>query len=125
MVLIDMLCWWYAKGWRMFLMRSKMWFVNVTDFFSMDSLVRTLFKPYRQISAGASANGSLDLKFQMFLDRMISRLVGFVSRLILLFVGALMMVLGGIGCVILIILWPVIPFLPVVGVVMSVIGVGA
>lgn len=124
MALIDMLYWWYAKGWRVFLSRIKMWFGGVTDFFSMDSLIRTLFKPYRQISAETSANGSLDLKFQMFLDRMISRLIGFVSRLVLLCVGAVMIVVGGAVSVILLILWPIIPFLPAAGIIMSINGVG-
>ena len=101
----------------------KNWFAGVADFFSMDSLIRTLFKPYRQISAGKSASGSLDLKFQMFIDRMISRLIGFVSRLILLLVGCLIIVVGGLLGLVLVILWPVIPLLPVAGIIMTVLGV--
>ena len=90
----------------------------------MSSLVRTLFKPFRQISAeSAGADSSLDLKFQMFLDRLISRIVGFFSRLILLIVGLILIVIGGVASLVLIVLWPFVPLLPVVGIVLTVIGV--
>ena len=104
-------------------MGLKNWFARVADFFSMDSLIRTLFKPYRQISAGTSASGALDLKFQMFIDRTISRLIGFVSRLILLLAGCVIIVVGGLLGLILTILWPVIPLLPAIGIILSVVGV--
>lgn len=90
----------------------------------MGSLVRTLFKPYRQISAEvASESASLDIKFHMFLDRLISRIVGFFSRLILLLAGVLIIVFGGIISLLLIILWPLIPLLPVAGIVLTATGV--
>ena len=66
MAIAEMFVWWYSRGWRVFVASLKNWFMGVADFFSMDSLIRTLFKPYRQISAGTSSSGSLDLKFQMF-----------------------------------------------------------
>ncbi len=103
--------------------RAKTWFSGVTDFFSMDSLIRTLFKPYRQISAATSATGSLDSRFQMFLDCSVSRLIGFVSRLVLLLVGCVIMVVGGFLCLVLFVLWPFLPFLPVAGIVLSLAGV--
>lgn len=90
----------------------------------MDSLVRTLFKPYRQISANPSAgNGSFDLKFQMFIDRLVSRLIGFTSRLVLLFAGMIIIVFGGILCILLIVIWPLVPLLPIAGIILSIMGV--
>ena len=90
----------------------------------MSSLIRTLFKPFRQISAeSANDTASLDIKFHMFLDRLISRLVGFFSRIVLLLAGVLIIIFGGIISLILIILWPIIPALPIVGVILAVIGV--
>ena len=123
MAIAEMFVWWYSRGWRVFVMGLKNWFARVADFFSMDSLIRTLFKPYRQISAGTSASGALDLKFQMFIDRTISRLIGFVSRLILLLAGCVIIVVGGLLGLILTILWPVIPLLPAIGIILSVVGV--
>ena len=99
-------------------------FSSLTDFFSMNSLIRTLFKPFRQISADtASADSSLDLKFHMFLDRLVSRIVGFFSRLILLITGCIIIILGGIISLVLIVMWPFIPLIPIAGIILTITGV--
>lgn len=119
-----MFLWWYSSGWKVFVGKLKTALSNTTDFFSMGSLVRTLFKPYRQISAAAASDqASLDIKFHMFLDRLVSRIVGFFSRLTLLLVGIIIIIFGGVLSLILILLWPFIPLLPVAGIILTVIGV--
>lgn len=124
MAITEMFFWWYSYGWKIFIEKVHTWFSNVTNFFSMDSLIRTLFKPYRQISAdSASSNASLDLKFHMFLDRLVSRFIGFTSRLILLLAGAIIIIFVGILSLIVIIIWPIIPLLPIVGIILSISGV--
>lgn len=123
MAIAEMLIWWYSQGWRVFIVGLKNWFSSVFDFFSMDSLVHTLFKPYRQISAGSTSSGSLDIRFRMFIDRLISRLIGFVSRLVLLFTGCLIMLIGSLLSLILLVLWPFIPLLPIIGLLLTIIGV--
>lgn len=126
MAIAEMFLWWYAHGWQIFVQKIKHFFVDITDFFSMDSLIRTLFQPFRQISAGAAGSeASVDLKIQMFLDRLVSRVVGFCSRLVLLLAGCIIIVVGGIISVVLIVLWPIIPFAPIVGIILTVLGVGA
>ena len=124
MAITEMFFWWYSHGWQVFIEKVHTWFSSVTDFFSMDSLIRTLFKPYRQISAeSASGTTSIDLKFHMFLDRLVSRSIGFVSRLILLLVGTIIIILFGTLSLVFIILWPIVPFLPIVGIILSITGV--
>ena len=124
MAITEMLSWWYIHGWLIFIQKIRAFLANITDFFSMDSLVRTLFQPFRQISAAsASAEASLDLKFQMFLDRLISRIIGFFSRLLLLLIGTIIIVFGGIISLALIILWPLIPFAPLAGIILCITGV--
>ena len=123
MAITEMFLWWYAHGWLIFIKHLRSTLTNITDFFSMSSLVRTLFKPYRQISANSASNSaSLDLRFHMFLDRLISRAVGFVSRLVLLIAGTAIIVIGGVFSIILIILWPLIPILPTIGIILTVTG---
>ena len=123
MAITEMFFWWYSRGWQVFIAKIRTWLSGVTDFFSMDSLIRTLFKPYRQISAESTSNtASLDLKFHMFLDRLVSRLIGFISRLFLLIVGVVIIILGSLMSLILIILWPIIPLLPIVGIILSIAG---
>lgn len=124
MAITEMFLWWYSHGWGVFVDQLKNYFASIVDFFSMDSLFRTLFKPFRQISAeSASANSSLDLRFQMFLDRLISRTVGFFSRLILILVGVILMICGGVLGLVLIVLWPIIPLLPIGGILLTILGV--
>lgn len=124
MAITEMFLWWYSRGWGVFVDQLKNYFASIIDFFSMDSLFRTLFKPFRQISAeSASANSSIDLRFQMFLDRLISRTVGFFSRLILILVGVILMICGGVLGLVLIVLWPIIPLLPIGGILLTILGV--
>ncbi|MBQ3465068.1 hypothetical protein IJH15_02505 [Candidatus Saccharibacteria bacterium] len=124
MIFMEVFSWWYVHGWKIFIEKIKNSLSSITDFFSMNSLVRTLFKPFRQISADtANADASLDLRFQMFIDRLISRIVGFSSRLILLVVGSIIILVGGILSLLLIIIWPFIPLLPILGIVLTVLGV--
>lgn len=124
MVIAEIFYWWYASGWNVFIKKIHGWFSGIIDFFSMGSLIRTLFKPYRQISAEtAGTDSSLDLKFHMFLDRLISRIVGFFTRLVLLIVGLFFIIVGGGLCLVLVVIWPLIPFLPIIGISLSIIGV--
>lgn len=124
MAIAEMFFWWYSHGWKVFIEKIRTWFSSVTDFFSMSSLLRTLFKPYRQISAdSASSNASLDLKFHMFLDRLVSRCIGFVSRLILLIVGTIIIITVGVLSLVTIIIWPLIPFFPIAGIILTIMGV--
>lgn len=124
MVITEMFFWWYKDGWHVFIANVKNWIKSLADFFSMSSLIRTLFKPYRQISANTSASSSsLSLRFSAFLDRLVSRLVGFTSRLILLLAGTILIILGGSLSLVLIILWPLIPLAPIAGLVLSFAGV--
>ena len=124
MAIAEMFLWWYSRGWSVFVKKIKIAIGNVTDFFSMGDLVRTLFQPFRQISAGsARADSSLDLKFHMFLDRLVSRFIGFSTRLILLIAGLLIIIVGGIVGLFLVIIWPLIPLAPIIGIVLAISGV--
>lgn len=123
MVITKIFFWWYSRGWQAFIVKIRTALSNIIDFFSMSSLLRTLFKPYRQISAeSASSSSSLDVKFRLMIDRLISRVVGFFSRLILLIAGTVTIILGGIFSLILIIVWPIVPLLPIAGIILSMIG---
>ena len=123
MAIIEMFTWWYSRGWSVFIHMIREKLTGISDFFSMDSLVRTLFQPFRQISAeSASANSSINLKFRMFTDRIVSRAVGFFSRFILLIIGTIVIVIGGVLSLALVLLWPVIPFAPIAGIILTVTG---
>ena len=123
MAIFEMFFWWYASGWATFIRKTKVFLSNIIDSFSITSIVRTLFKPFRQISAEtANENASIDLRFQMFIDRLISRFIGFSSRLILLIVGLVLVIIGGTISLALIIIWPLIPFMPIIGLMLTIAG---
>ena len=52
MFLVGIFQWWYGAGWRRHMQRVGLGVLRTADFFSIGLLVRTLFDPFRQISAG-------------------------------------------------------------------------
>lgn len=94
----------------MFLMRLKDRVKNTVDFFSISLLVRDLFAPFRQISAGEARVLSLSAKLSVFFDKLLSRLIGAIIRLFLLIIGTILIILECVMGVVLTVLWPLAPF---------------
>lgn len=84
------------------------------DYFSIDLLLKTLVAPFRQISAGP-VRGSLDLRIHAFFDRLISRGIGLVVRLVMIVVGAGVIVGNVIIGGVFLIAWMFVPLLPLIG----------
>jgi hypothetical protein len=91
------------------------------DFFSLDILIKTLFAPFRQISAG-QVRGSLDVQIRAFFDRLLSRCIGALVRSIMLVIGSLWTLILAIAGLIEGVLWLFVPLLPIIGAVMFAIG---
>jgi len=117
MFIVGILGWWYGRGWgmRARMLRDKL--MSTFDYFSIDLLLRTLFSPYRQISAG-KVRGPLGVQMRAFADRLISRMIGGMIRLTMIIIGSVALALYAIFGVTLLVLWGVVPLLPLVGVVM-------
>ena len=122
MAIAEMFIWWYAHGWQTFIAQIRSGFASISDFFSIGSLFRTLFQPFRQISA-VSGGASLDAKIQKLIDSLVSRFIGFSVRIILIFTGCITLLLGGIVSLVLVIIWPFIPLLPLAGIILTILGV--
>ena len=124
MVIFELFSWWFTTGWATFAHKISDNFANIADFFSISSLLRTLFQPYRQISAGATnRDASLELKFHAFTDRLVSRCVGFFSRLFLIVIGLVLIVTSTALGVVLILIWPLIPCAPIISITLAIMGV--
>lgn len=121
MFIVGMLSWWYGAGWkaRTLIVRERI--EGTMDFFSIDVLLRTLFSPYRQISAG-KVDGSIGVLWRAFVDRTISRLIGFILRIVIVVVGSFAVVLQALIGALLLVLWVFIPLLPVIGFVLFISG---
>ncbi len=81
--------------------------------------MRTLFSPWKQIVSAARRDQSLDDKVQAEVDNWVSRFVGLGVRLMVLFAAGVCIALVATAGVIIILLWPFVPLLPAVLVLIS------
>lgn len=123
MVIISLLSWWYSEGWLEQISLTKRSFIKLADKFSIGMLLRTLFAPFRQISVGEQAGKTASLT-SVIADKLISRLVGSVMRLVMVFVGTLALIIYAIISVLRLAGWPLLPLAPVLGLILMV-SVGA
>ena len=121
MFLVGLLSWWYGNGWRDRLQKTSRQLSGVAAFFSIGQLFMTLFSPFRQISAG-SVKGSVDVQLRAWVDRQVSRAVGFFVRFFAIIAGIVTIILASVLFGIILIGWLVIPFGLIAGVIMTVIG---
>lgn len=124
MLILNCLQWWYGTGWKWRAAQSGRVMSGWADYFSVESILRTMFAPYKLTLTGGHGRG-LSEKFQVLLDSLVSRFVGFLVRLSLLLAAALLFVVYGILSVAALIVWPFVPLLPLVAVILAVVGVGA
>ena len=120
-MIIVFISWWYGEGWRRQVTLLQQRLAKIVDLFSIDLLLKTLFMPFRQISAD-QVSGSLSVKYRAFIDKLVSRVIGAVVRTITILTGTLVLgayIIGGIAWLL---AWPLVPLLPVLGVIMSVSG---
>ena len=121
MFLVGILSWWYGNGWFARMQIIKRQLATSSDFFSIGLLATTIFAPYRQISAG-KVSGPIAVQMHAFFDRLISRFVGAFVRTFMIIVGLVAMFLQIVLGFILIVIWPIVPLLFVVGLILMVIG---
>ena len=114
MVIWGMLLWWYTEGWHQCVFRVKERLESTADYFSIGLLLKTLFAPFRQISAG-NVRGPLNMQVRAFFDRLISRCIGMVVRLIMIGVGSAVLLLHLVAGGIIIASWAFVPLLPLIG----------
>jgi len=121
MFLVGIISWWYGHGWQGQFSRVRRQLTATADLFSIGQLFSTLFSPFRQISAGR-VNGSLAVMARAFFDQLISRVIGAFVRLFTILVGCIVLVVQAIYEVFSLIVWMIIPALPVIGLLMVAIG---
>jgi hypothetical protein len=122
MMIVALFSWWYGAGWARAAKRVGQRMEMMLEAFSVALLLRTLFSPFRQISAG-QVRGSFDAQVRAMGDRLFSRFFGAFVRSLFILIGLGGAGLAGLFGLIEIIVWPVIPFLPVIGVLLAVTGI--
>lgn len=118
MIIAGMMRWWYSDGWKDQANRAKLAFLKVADYFSIGLLIRTLFAPFRQISADEQGR-TLDEKAQVAVDKLISRVIGFFVRSVTIVAG--LAALTGLAAISGVRLagWALLPVMPVVGLILT------
>ena len=111
-VIADLGIWWYSGGFKFFVEKLFEKLRNTADFFSILDLLRTLFSPFRQISAGTTSSLALDVRFRAFLDRLFSRFFGAFIRIFITLIGIVVLTIQFILSLVLIILCPFLPLAP-------------
>lgn len=114
MVITSLLRWWYVDGWLEQFTRIKWLFIKVADRFSIGLLFKTLFAPFRQISADETAKTDGGV-INVVIDKLISRMIGGVMRLTMIIVGTITLAILLVVSVIRLVIWPIMPFMPLIG----------
>lgn len=118
MIVFNLLSWWYLEGWQDFARTLVEKMRSALSFFSIGALLRTLFAPFRQVSANSGGSA-----LQAFTDRLISRLVGAVVRILLMIVGLAAFAIEAVLSLVLVIAWPCVPLLPIACIILTIMGV--
>lgn len=119
MQFVALISWWYSAGWRDQASLVGERLARVADRYSIELLAGSLFAPFRQIDAGGTARGSLEVKLRAWLDRQISRFIGALIRSVMIVAGIIAFLLSITFGVIWLVIWPFIPVLPVIGLVLA------
>lgn len=123
MLVLDLLYWWYSRGFLELFARLKERLKDAEDFFSIRLLIKNLFSPFRQISAQGTNSLALSERFKAFIDLLISRIVGATVRFLLLIVGIIVIIAQTLIGLVMIVVWPALPLSVVGGVILCFAGV--
>jgi len=108
-MIFEFFRWWYGAGWRRMVHGIVAAPAMVERNFSVTILLGTLFAPWKRIIS--TQGRSLDTKVQAMFDNLVSRLVGFVVRLFVLFAAGISIGLTFAVSVVVAIVWPLVPLL--------------
>ena len=113
-MLMAFISWWYSKGWALKAEKILDSSERSVDYFSLGILVKTWFSPFHQIDAGKFSNASLEIRMRKFFDRSFSRVFGGFLRTLVMLIGIIVISFKVVVGIITLIIWPIVPILPVV-----------
>lgn len=121
MFIVGLFSWWYGAGWRRCIIAVRDGLHSVYDYFSIDLLLKTLFSPWRQISAG-KVRGNIQVQLHAMFDNLISRVIGGIIRTTVMIFGVLSILFICVIGLLRIVIWPLVPVLPVIFVLFAMTG---
>lgn len=114
-----MVIWWYSRGWLRVAKRGIERVTQTARLFSLPELISTLFSPWKRIVSYPGS--SLGDKARAVLDNIVSRAVGFFTRMFVLFSAAVLIIVVGVVELLIIIIWPILPLVAVGAIIKSII----
>ena len=113
------LSWHYTKGLRemVHVFGNFLWFI--AHFFSFKLLLTTLLKPWRRMGESYGEGLQFDKIFSALIVNMLMRIVGFVSRVVVIFVGLISYLIVFIFGLVIFLIWVFLPLLIVAGAVLA------
>ncbi|MEO6761724.1 MAG: hypothetical protein ABI220_05150 [Candidatus Saccharimonadales bacterium] len=107
MLTLEFFKWWYGSGWQGTLSKTNSRLTQLAERFSVSTLLRTLFAPWRRIISYPGAG--LDARMRAMLDNSISRLIGFLIRIAVLIGAGITYIVILILALLEIVAWPLVP----------------
>lgn len=107
MLAVAFIRWWYGAGWKNLARNVRRRGQRTIDSFSVPTLLRTLFAPWKRIVTAPGAG--IDAHLRAIGDNAISRLVGFTVRLTVLLSAAVSVAFLMVFGLIQILVWPLLP----------------
>lgn len=102
--------WWYGEGllenWRL-VSHAMEWLL---DTFSLSTLLRTLFSPWKNDVLSAR-NIALSDQVKLWEQNFASRIIGFIIRLIVIVVAVVLLVVALVAAIVALAIWFVLPVL--------------
>ena len=124
MLLVDLLGWWYSRGWAWI---CKTVFVQqgakILHFFSITDLLKTLFAPFRQDAVNVKG-APIGIRLQALGENIISRILGLMIRLVLVVLGLTLLAANTVFAAAAALVWPLMPLAPVAAIILITQGVG-
>lgn len=105
-----MLSWWYGRGWFWLAGNIKSRLEAINETFSVPTLLKTLFAPWKQIQSPKSFKNFIQSSLDNFISRFIGATVRIGMLIFALFAFATVIVFG----IVALIIWPFVPLLFVI-----------
>jgi len=109
MLVVAFLQWWYGPGWRDAATQLATRLRTTSMGFSVPILLQTMFQPWHRITSDPGR--SLQDKLRAMVDNAVSRLVGFMVRLLALGTAMLLLTVTALVGGLIVALWPILPIL--------------
>jgi len=118
MFAVLLLSWWYSSGWSWLAKRAAVKYKLIGEALSVGILLRTFFAPWKQIQSATTLQNFI----QSTVDNIVSRVVGMVIRIFMLFTALILYLLLTVFIVVSFVSWPIIPLLVIILPVLTITG---